>query len=268
MPSRSRIHARLRQAAQLLSLTLLFSAASPASAALYDEIQVYTDDINAPGAFGLELHVNTTLDGRSTPDYPGESTPAHGWRTNAEFSYGLPDNFEAGLYLPTVFDAEGRYDLAGVKFRLKWITVHPEEDAAGWYFGANTELARLKKQYVPSEWGEELRLIGGYRTPEWLVGGNIVPSWPLSSGFRQAAPDMELNFKASHKIVKGIDLGLEYYADLGPTSHLPSFNQQAHSLFLAIDVERKPFVFNLGIGRGLTSGADAWTLKAIIEVPF
>ena len=35
-----------------------------AAAALSDEIQVYTDDINAPREFGLELHVNTTPSGR------------------------------------------------------------------------------------------------------------------------------------------------------------------------------------------------------------
>jgi len=40
---------------------------SIAGAALSDEIQVYTDDINAPGEFGLELHVNTTPKGRRVP---------------------------------------------------------------------------------------------------------------------------------------------------------------------------------------------------------
>ena len=247
---------------------LLVIAATPASAALYDEIQVYTDDINAAGVFGLELHLNTTPDGRSTPDYPGESTPEHGWRATAEFSYGLPNDLEAGLYLPTLFEPGGQYELAGVKLRLKWLPIHPEEDKAGWYFGANDELGRLKPQYDPSRWNEEFKLIGGYHAPEWLVGGNITPSWPLSEDFRNAAPDLELSLKASHKIAKGIDLGFEYYADMGATSHLAAFNQQDHTLFLAIDVDRKPFVFNFGIGRGLTSGADAWTVKAIIEVPF
>ena len=51
-----------------------------ALAALSDEIQVYTDDINAPREFGLELHVNTTPSGRGIPDYAGEAVPAHGLR--------------------------------------------------------------------------------------------------------------------------------------------------------------------------------------------
>src|SRR5438309_8658327 len=86
---------------------------SIAGAELSDEIQVYTDDINAPGEFGLELHVNTTPKGRSTPDYPGEVTPQHGWRFTPEFSYGIAKDWEAGLYLPVSRDERGNTRAAG-----------------------------------------------------------------------------------------------------------------------------------------------------------
>ena len=77
-------------------------AACRAFAALPDEIQVYADDINKPGAAGLELHVNTTPKGTNRPAYPSEITTHHGLRVTPEFSYGLSHDFEAGLYLPTV----------------------------------------------------------------------------------------------------------------------------------------------------------------------
>src|ERR1039458_3546525 len=93
---------------------VLFAAAAglgcavlPARAAMIDEIQVYTDDINKPGEFGLELHVNTTPKGRSTPDFPREITPWHGLRFTPEFSYGLARDLAAGQYLPYARDAEG-----------------------------------------------------------------------------------------------------------------------------------------------------------------
>ena len=70
----------------------------PAHAAVIDEIQAYTDDINKPREFGLELHVNTTPKGRSTPDCPNEFTPRLGLRFTPEFSYGLTRDQEAGLY--------------------------------------------------------------------------------------------------------------------------------------------------------------------------
>jgi len=54
------------------AVALFALLASPAArASLQDEIQVYLDDIDRPGDVGLELHVNTTPSGRSTPDYPG-----------------------------------------------------------------------------------------------------------------------------------------------------------------------------------------------------
>ena len=59
------------------------------AAVMIDEIQVYDDTINAVGKFGLELHLNTTLSGRSAPDYPDEIVPQHGIRLTPEFSYGL-----------------------------------------------------------------------------------------------------------------------------------------------------------------------------------
>jgi len=42
-----------------------------------EEIQVYTDDINAPGEFGLELHVNYVLEGPRAPVYAGQVPTNH-----------------------------------------------------------------------------------------------------------------------------------------------------------------------------------------------
>ncbi|MGO9174263.1 MAG: hypothetical protein ACLP7P_20180 [Rhodomicrobium sp.] len=33
-----------------------------------------------------------------------------------------------------------------------------------------------------------------------------------------------------------------------------------------IDVDTKPYVFNFGVGREFTAQADAWTIKAGVEV--
>ena len=133
-----RAGARLLAAALALCVTQAF--------AIDDEIQVYTDDINKPGDFGLELHMNTTPAGRSTPNYPGDSIPRHGFRLTPEFSYGLTRDFEAGLYLPTVREADGSLSAAGLKLRLKWLPLKPEEGAEGYYAGVNFELARVDQR--------------------------------------------------------------------------------------------------------------------------
>jgi hypothetical protein len=65
-----------------------------------------------------------------------------------------------------------------------------------------------------------------------------------------------------------VALGVEYYAELGKTNRRLPHAQQSHTLYFALDFDRKPWAFNVGIGRGLSDAADRWTLKAIIEFPF
>jgi hypothetical protein len=251
--------------AAFASFTL--AAAPPARAVLIDEIQVYTDDIREPGEFGVEVHLNTTPSGRSVPDYPGEITPAHGVRLTPEFSYGLRRDIEVGLYLP--FDRNpgaGPY-LAGTKLRAKWLPLHPARDGAGWFAGANLELSDVAQRFEQARRALELRPIVGWRNAQWLLACNPVLTRDLAGPQRSEAPGFAPSFKLGRTVLAGIQLGLEYYADLGPVSATLPAPQQSHALFLALDVDREPWAFNLGIGRGLNDATDAWTVKAIFEIP-
>jgi hypothetical protein len=249
------------------SVLLALGAGGEAHAALIDEIQVYTDDINAPGQFGLELHLNTTPKGRSTPDYPGEVVSNHGWRLTPEFSYGIAPDWEAGLYLPASRDASGNTELAGAKLRIKWLPVKPAEGESGWFFGANGELSRLKKRFSDSRTSAELRLMGGWRNRDWLFALNPVFGWNLSDGLRSGAADLSLGTKIARTVAPGVAVGVEYYADAGTTSR-PTLEGQAQTLYGAIDVELGGWSINFGIGRGLSRTADRLTMKTIVGVPF
>ena len=255
------------RAAGSIAIALALAAGS-AFAALSDEIQVYTDDINQPREFGLELHVNTTPSGRVTRDYPGEVVPAHGWRITPEFSYGLTSEWEAGLYVPTSRDNDGSFSVAGAKLRLKWLPVKPADKQLGWFAGANGELSRLAQKFSESRDSAELRLMAGYRGASWLLAINPVFGWNLSSGYRARTPDFGLSFKASHEIAEGIAVGLEHYSELGTTRRLLPANEQGHTLYLALDVETKALAVNFGVGRGLNSVTDKWTVKAIFGFQF
>lgn len=233
---------------------------------MIDEIQVYTDDINVPGQAGLELHLNTTLDGRAQPDYPNEVTPHHGLRLTPEFSYGLNRDFEAGLYLPSERTADGSYLLAGAKLRLKWLPVQPAGKAGGWFLGFNGELSYLPAHFDLDRWGFELRSMIGHRTDRWLLAANPVFGWALSGPDRGGRPEAEFQFKAARTIAPGVAFGPEYYANFGPVGRALPFAEQDHALYAAFDFDLKPWVFNVGLGRGLSSGADKWTLKFIFEV--
>lgn len=242
--------------------------ALPAYAAMIDEIQVYTDDINEPGKFGLELHVNTTLRGRASKAFPDEITPHHGLRFTPEFSYGLSKDLEAGLYLPYARDAEGTTHFAGPKLRLKWLPLHPEEGGRGWFIGANFEYAWVAPEFEQSNRSIELRPIIGYRDSHWLLAVNPILGWALAGPDHDGKPDFSPSLKLARKVAAGVAVGVEYYAELGKVNNILPRPEQSHSLYFALDYERESWGFNLGIGRGLNGATDRWTLKTIIEFPF
>ena len=256
------MHKKYISCARICAAALLL--ASMQAHAINDEILVYTDDINEPGKYGLELHMNTTPAGRSTPDYPGDSIPRHGFRLTPEFSYGLTRDLEAGLYLPMVRDADGSFSASGAKLRLKWLPIKPAEDNPGWYAGVNWEVARVDKRYSDSPMTTEVRTIIGYRADKWLLGANPILSWDLSPGYRNGGPDMVLGFKGSRDVAEGIALGLEYYSGIGKLAHPMPHSLQEHTIYAVMDFDRKPFDFNLGIGRGLT-GAAVTNYLSVLE---
>jgi hypothetical protein len=248
-------------------LTACGFAAASLQAALPDEIQVYTDDINKPGESGLELHVNTTPRGTNRQDYPGEVTTHHGLRITPEFSYGLTRDFEAGLYLPIVY-AGSDAALAGFKLRLKWLPLRGDEDTGGAFLGANAEYSNLAYRFSASRHNGELRLIGGYRNRDWLLAVNPVFIRAFSAGSPEPNTQFELGYKLSRRTAEGIGIGFEYYNEKGQWSRFDPGAKQGKTLFLALDVERKPWIFNAGIGRGLNQETDRWTVKMIFEIPF
>jgi hypothetical protein len=256
-----------RQLVRVLFAAAAGCAVLPVSAVMLDEIQVYDDAINKPREFGLELHINTTPTGRSARDFPNEITPRHGLRFTPEFSYGLTRDFEAGLYLPYARDAEGTTHFAGPKLRLKWLPLQPQEGGQGWYMGANFEYSWIAPEFEQSNRFIELRPIVGYRGRDWLLAANPILGWALAGPDNDGKPDFSPSVKVARNVASGVALGVEYYAELGKVNNILPRLEQSHTLYFALDFDRKPWVFNFGIGRGLNGATDRWTLKTIIEIP-
>ena len=239
-----------------------------ALAALPDEIQVYTGDINKPGEFGLELHVNTTPSGRSTLDFPGEIPPAHGWRVTPEFSWGWTRAVELGLYLPFAHGADGRDKFAGPKVRLKWLRLQPDDEGVGTFAGVNFEYAWISSVLEQATRAMEVRPIIGWQDKSWLVAFNPILGLDLAGPDRGGRPGFNPSLKISRRIVEGVAVGGEYYAELGKVNRFLPRAEQSHTLYAAIDVDRGPIPFNFGIGRGLNGATDRWTVKAIFAFSF
>jgi hypothetical protein len=241
--------------------------AAPARAVLPDEIQVYADDINAPGQFHLELHLNTTPSGRSTPDYPGEITSAHGIRLTPEFSYGLTPDLEAGLYVPTERASGGSLYVAGAKLRMKWLPVHAPQ-GGGMFAGLNVELSQVARRFELDRRTMEARPMLGWHSADWLIAFNPTLDIELAGPGKNQPPDFAPSIKVARSVTDWAAFGFEYYTDLGPVTDISPYARQMRTLFAAIDVDSAPWIFNFGIGRGFGEATDAWTVKMIFEIPF
>ncbi|NDU85479.1 MAG: hypothetical protein G3H99_02585 [Ferrovum sp.] len=256
----------LRRQVRILALPVVTAVSLPAHAVLQDEIQVYDDSINDPGQWGLELHVNSTPSGPQTPLPNQGMVDTHGYRGTPEISYGLTPTLEAGVYLPVVSGYNGTTEFAGPRFRLKWIPQRAPV-TGGEFYGLNVEVSDIKPVYQPSQQEVELRSIIGYRNDTWLLVANPTLDYSPRPGYRQNGPVFSPDFKVGRTVMPGLSAGFEYYTELGTMTNLFPYSQQNNVLFAAMDVNMKPWVFNLGVGRGLTQSSDGWTIKAIFEIP-
>jgi len=251
----------------LFSIALFLASAVNAYAGLQDEIQVYTDDINKPGEFGLEVHINTTPKGITTPSYPGEIVNHQGLRVTPEISMGLTRTVDVGLYLPMVRSAQGQYYAAGAKARIKWLPIQPDENR-GWFSGVNLEVGQVKPQFSESIRSTELRTIVGWKNNDWLLAVNPIFGWDISTGYTHRSPDFTLATKVMRQVSASVAWGVEHYNGKGRLNNFLPSDQQEKSTYVVMDYEGEPFDFNVGIGKGTTSATDAWTVKGIVSYPF
>jgi hypothetical protein len=229
-----------------------------------EEIQVYTNDVNEPGKFGLEMHLNYVIEGARTPSYPGQLPTRHVFQATPEFSYGFAKNWDAGVYLLSAVASDGNIYGNGAKLRVKYIA--PENGPFFW--GINAELGRTSQRVTQSNTNVELRPILGWHNEEWLVSFNPIIGAAFGGNVSRE-PSFSPALKVAKTVARGVQVGFEHYADLGGIHHVPAFNQQEHTIFGVVDIERKGFDLNFGIGRAVTSGTtDKWVVKMIIGVPF
>ncbi|MDB5732645.1 MAG: hypothetical protein JWQ03_2540 [Variovorax sp.] len=243
---------------------LALACASPPALAAAEEIQVYLDDLTAPGRFGLDVHNNYVFSGASTPSYPGEQPPAHVYRLTPEFYYGLSDTVELGLYVLSTRAANADPNLDGFKVRVKYIAPHDKE--AGFFWGANLEVGRTGLRVSPTPWNAELKGILGYRTGPWTFAVNPNLDWSLSRGGGPVTLDVDA--KVAYAVNARTQVGFETYNELGPLARPDALRKNSKTLFAVVDHEFERFDLNIGIGRGLTREADRWVLKFIVGTHF
>ncbi|WP_137860609.1 hypothetical protein [Variovorax sp. 3P27G3] len=257
--SRARVHG----AVGILLLAGVMSVAPPAAAAP-EEIQVYLDDMSAPGQFGVDVHNNYVFSGASTPGYVGEQPARHVYRLTPEFYYGVSDTLELGLYVLSSRAPGADPKVDGAKVRIKYIA--PHDKTQGMFWGANLEFGKTSLRVSPTAWNAELKGILGYRAGPWTLAVNPNIDWSLS---RHGGPvTLDVDAKIAYALNDKTQLGLETYNELGPLSRLDPLRKNSKTLFVALDHEFDRFDVNVGIGKGLTSEADRWLMKFILGTHF
>ncbi len=255
----------MRQASHFISALAICGICATLARAAPDEIQVYTEEMNAPGEFGLEQHLNYTIRGTQTPDYPGQMAAHHVLQITPEFSYGLTNTLEAGLYVPIAITSAGDTFLNGLRLRLKYIA--PRRDDESMFYGMNVEVGRDSGRTSDSISGMELRPIIGYRDAQWLLSFNPILNVGLAASVSRQ-PQFEPALKLTHRVSAEMCAGFEYYGEYGSLSRLSPADQRSHTVYAVFDVETAGLDVNFGIGRGFVNAGDEWVAKGIIALPF
>ncbi|HET9161389.1 MAG TPA: hypothetical protein VFN88_12330, partial [Caulobacteraceae bacterium] len=199
------------------ALMLAAAAAAGPALAADEEIQVYMDEMNKTGHFGLDVHTNYVASGERIADFPGEQQTLHRGRITPEFSYGLTDNIELGAYLPLFTAIDGKASVDGVKGRIKFIAPHPESQR--WFWGLNFELGKVDHRLDVNPWNAELKGIVGGRFGPWTLAANTNFDWAVK-GPDTGPTTLQIATKATYDIAPDFTIGVESYNDLGPVRHL------------------------------------------------
>lgn len=261
----------MRRLALLLPLLLAW----PAHALDHFEIQVYDDDLNAPGHAGLEVHTNVTLAGRRTPEYPGEVPPHHVARVTLEPAVGVTEWLELGAYLHFFGSPAEGLQWGGAKVRAKFAL--PRREGSPLHVGLNAEVGRVPASVEQAGWANEFRPIVAWDDGRWHFGVNPIFGYALS-GPHAFEPEFEPCGKVAWNTQKGFALGVEYYAGLGLMSEgFSHLRQQDHLVFAVLDLappqgaaeDPHAWELNLAVGHGLTAatGTD-WVVKSIVGRSF
>jgi hypothetical protein len=127
--------------------------------------------------------------------------------------------------------------------------------------GLNGEISYVPATYEANVWGSELRPIIDVEWRFLYFSINPIVDTDLA-GAQKGKPQFQPAVKLDFKVGRGVSLGPEYYAGLGPFSQFLPLSQQVQRLFGTLDYVRGRFDMNAGVGYGFEAG-ERWIIKFI-----
>jgi len=236
----------------------------PARAVDPFEIQVYDAESAEPGQAGIEVHINSVIEGQREAVAP-ELPLHHQSHFTAEGAIGVTRWWEAGAYLQTALLGDGSFHYAGTKLRTKFSVPARADSRFGW--AVNLELSWLPAKYDRDQWGGEIRPIVTWSPAGGAVYAAVNPivDVSLAGEGRGEAPSFEPAATICYVFTGLMSVGVEYYADLGPIGDWSPAREQQHYLYEVINVLRwKRVELNIGVGEGLTDASNPFVAKMIV----
>jgi hypothetical protein len=250
---------------RLRLVTLAASAILIAATALAQEnyeIQVYGSETVPAGVTMVELHSNFTSGGTSHVEN-GVSPTQHAFHETVEITHGLTPWSEVGFYLFTAIEPDHSWNFVGSHIRPR---VRAPEDWH-WPVGASlsAEVGFQRGAFSEDTWSIELRPIIDKQFGRWYASFNPTIDRALRTDAGpprfEFSPNVALTFDATPKV----NLGLEYYGELGPIGNFNSASQQQHQLFAITNLNVSPaWEINFGYGIALTKSGDRRLVKLIL----
>ncbi len=251
----------LRHGDALLRIILVLLTFAPVIAlAQTDEIQVYDAEIAAPGVLNLTLHDNFTPSGHLDADHPGGLIPNHTLNGVPEWAYGVTPWLEAGLYVPLYSRSGGALLFDG--FKLRTLFVEPDAADKVFVYGINFEFSDNTAHWDLHRYTGEIRPIIGWHLGRLdFIVNPIVDNDYEGLGKLDFAPETRLAWNPS----KSWAIAAEEYDDFGPLQHFYGHNVQSHQLFSVVDYHGPTLSIEVGLGFGLSAGADHRVIKLILS---
>jgi len=256
---------RLQRSVQQCFLVVGLLVCAANANATPDEIMVYTDEMNAPGQFGIEQHFNYTFKGSQAAEYAGQMPSQQLTQLTSEIAYGLTDTLEAAVYLPFAVASNGDAVLNGLRASVKYIAPHVSKKA--FFYGFNVEVGQssIRKSAVRDAF--ELRPIVGFYGDNWLFSFNPILNVALDSNASHQ-PQFEPALKLMHRVAEEAHAGVEYYGEYGALNAMRPADQWVQTIYAVMDVEAHELDFNFGVGHGFANTADQWIFKGVVAHAF
>ncbi len=248
---------------KVLYLTLFLTSAATALAQGNYEIQVYPSETQEPGTTMIELHSNFTIEGsKGTVD--GVYGTEHQLHETVEITQGITDWFETGFYIFTSANPnQGGWQWVGDHIRPRARV--PEN----WHWPVGVSLSLeagyQRHAFSPDTWTLEIRPIIDKQIQRWYLSFNPTLDRSFHGPSVRQGVVFSPNFKAGYDVTKKVNVGLEYYGDLGPLGNFDPLREQQQQIVPCVDLNlSSQWEFNFGVGVGVTHGTDHLIVKMIL----